>query len=271
MIYISQLLPDDELSALLFRTGAGLEIVDLSIGAQLDDLPNSLSAFQRRLDALGNPPLTLHGPFLDLNPVSWDPLIESASLARYEQSYRAAKALGASKIVFHSCFVPNCAFLEGWAERTAAFYNRFLAEKDDHIGVVMENVFDPSPEPIREAAQRVKHPAFGLCLDLGHAHCYSAVPVQRWITRLAPWIRHLHIHDNCGDRDAHLAPGAGSLPFDKLVALFPREATITIECHTYQDVLAAWRFLRRNGLSEAAPWGSFYEDASIGKEALKNY
>jgi len=245
MIYISQIFSDEELMELLKKTEAGVEIVDLAAGPMLDDLEGSIPALQRRLERLGNPPLTMHGPFLDLNPLSWDPRIAEVSRLRYEQAYRAARALGASTLVFHSCFVPFVNFKEGWADRAVAFYRDFLAGKDGSIAVVMENVFDPSPELFREVAERVDHPAFGICLDIGHAHCHAEAPVEEWLTTLAPWIRHVHVHDNAGDRDAHLALGKGTVHFERLVPLIPREATLTIECNTAADAYATWDELSR--------------------------
>jgi len=245
-IYISQLMTDGQLRDLLRKTGAGLELVDPVMGSHLDRLNDTISDLQARLNAMGNPPVTVHGPYLDLNPASWDEQIAQVSYTRYEQAYLLAKELGAEKIVYHSCFVPAINFLEGWPERAVDFYNRFLSDKDDSIGVVMENVFDPSPYVLREVAQQVDHPAFGLCVDIGHAHCFSSVSVEEWLSVLLPWLRHIHIHDNMGDRDAHLALGKGSIPFKRIAPLIPSKVTITIECNTPEDVLTTWKTINNS-------------------------
>ena len=49
----------------------------------------------------------------------------------------------------------------------------------------------------------------GVCLDVGHAHLGSGIPSA--IAILGERIRSTHIHDNAGDRDAHLWPGEGTI------------------------------------------------------------
>ncbi len=51
----------------------------------------------------------------------------------------------------------------------------------------------------------------GVCLDLGHAHLGDGVPAA--LAELSDRIRTSHIHDNHGDKDAHLWPGEGTIDF----------------------------------------------------------
>jgi sugar phosphate isomerase/epimerase len=84
----------------------------------------------------------------------------------------------------------------------------------------------------------IASPAVGMCLDVGHA--FLAAPY--WpepdylggVRRAAPWIRHLHFHDNfgrlddvadsigerlvLGEADAHLPPGWGDIPLAGVLA-----------------------------------------------------
>ena len=115
-------------------------------------------------------------------------------------AYQAAKKLGAKKLILHSGFIPSVYFLTGWAERMADFYKKFLEDKDDSVEILMENVMDPLPEPLREIMENVSHPSFGICLDIGHANCFSRTDCKEWAEMLFPYIRHLHLHDNPGDR-----------------------------------------------------------------------
>jgi len=229
-LFISQLLNDEELKCVIDRTGCGLELIDFSMASVLDDLDAQLGLWQERLEVLRPPHLSVHGAFLDLNPTSWERFVADATMLRFNQSYQAAKVLGAERVTYHSCFVPNFNFLEGWAPRVIDFYERFLEDKDDSIHILMENVMDPVPEAFAEVAEGISHPAFGICLDIGHAHCYSDVPVRKWLEDLAPWIRHLHIHDNDGKRDSHLALGDGTIGFEEMAGLVPKDAAFTVEC-----------------------------------------
>lgn len=253
MNYISHLMDDDSMKKLVSETGMGIESIEFSIAENLDHLEQTLKSYEQRLARMGASSLTIHGPFLDLNPMAFDSLVQQATMTRYNQAYEAACILGAKKIIFHAGYIPSVYFLEGWAERMAEFYNRFLEDKTADIQILMENVLDPYPEPLRDVAEQVKHPAFGICLDVGHAHCYSQAgkrkadmeddtahtntgvqsrAVQRWISVLKPYIRHLHLHDNCGDRDSHLAVGQGTVSWSDVQHLLERGVEYTLECRT---------------------------------------
>jgi sugar phosphate isomerase/epimerase len=49
----------------------------------------------------------------------------------------------------------------------------------------------------------------GVCLDVGHAHLGAGIPAA--LTELKDHLRSSHLHDNKGDKDAHLWPGDGTI------------------------------------------------------------
>ncbi len=53
----------------------------------------------------------------------------------------------------------------------------------------------------------------GVCLDVGHAHLGDGVPST--LSEVNGYVRSSHLHDNKGDRDAHLWPGDGTIPWDE--------------------------------------------------------
>ncbi len=248
MFYFSHLLCDEEMKEVIQETEMGIESIEFSIAENLDNFSKTLLSYEKRLEKMECKKLLLHGPFLDLNPVSYDVSIRNVTMKRYEEAYQAAKALGAKKIVYHTCYVPDFYLLIGWAERMAEFYREFLYEKDSSIEIVMENVLDRIPQPIVEAAEKVEHPAFGLCLDVGHANCYSKVSCKEWFQTEKKYLKHLHLHDNKGDRDSHLPLGAGTVSGDIVKEALREEQrkTCTIECSTQEAVLASFHFLEKN-------------------------
>lgn len=251
MIYVSHLLPDREMAEVLEKTGAGVESIDFSISENLDSLKENILQYRRRLRAMGAESLTVHGPFLDLNPMTFDSRIRQITMCRYAQAYEAAAELGAEKIVYHTCFHPDIYLLTGWVQRTSEFYREFLENRRE-VKVVLENVFDREWEPILEAVCQVGSPDLELCLDIGHAHCYSSKPVKDWVEGMKEHISHVHIHDNLGDRDAHLALGQGNIPLEKtLTPLLVSSSlrTFTIECGTKEAVLKSWETLRNMEIS----------------------
>lgn len=85
---------------------------------------------------------------------------------------------------------------------------------------------------------------FGLCLDLGHAHCYGRPPVTEWAKRLAPYVRHVHIHDNDGHIDSHSGLSRGTVPWQECLQALAcgrektsADLTWTVECPGFDDAL----------------------------------
>ena len=249
LIYISHLLPDEEMKGLVTETGTGVESIDFSISDNLDHLGKRIELYQKKLEKMGNPPLILHGPFLDLNPAAFDSLIREVTMTRFTQCYQAGLELGAKKIVYHSGMIPCVYYREGWADQVSRFFTEFLEDKDD-LEIVMENVLDEDWCLLLDVYKKVDHPKFKLCLDMGHAHCYSEIPVMEWAEGLSPYIGHVHVHDNAGDRDSHLGLGKGTLPYHEVLKLLPvsKERTWTIECSHKEDVLLCIQKIKTEGL-----------------------
>ena len=125
MICISHLLPDEEMQELVTVTGAGVESIDFSISDNLDHLGKRIELYQKKLEKMENPPLILHGPFLDLNPAAFDSLIREVTMTRFTQCYQAGLKLGAKKIVYHSGMIPCVYYREGWADQVSRFLQNF--------------------------------------------------------------------------------------------------------------------------------------------------
>ena len=126
MIYVSHLLRDEEMKELVEELQVGVESIEFSISENLDHLSEYIKTYRKRLQFIGTRELTLHGPFLDLNPVAYDSRVRRVTMERFIQCYEAAQELGAKKIVYHTCYHPGIYFLIGWAERMEEFFHEFL-------------------------------------------------------------------------------------------------------------------------------------------------
>ena len=245
--YASDLIPKEELKEVLELAEMGVETIRFSVAMNLDEFSRQIESARGDLRDLGNPPLSVHGPFLDLNPMSFDSRVRQVTKERFEQAYEAARILGADRVVYHSGLIPATVYLEGWAVRMVEFWEEFLKGKSG-ITVCMENVFDPEYSGLLEVAEKISHPDFGLCLDIGHAHCFSEHPVLEWAERLSGHIRHVHVHDNDGSCDAHRALGRGNIPLDEVLPALERGnpgLTWTVECTKKEDILESGRLLHR--------------------------
>jgi sugar phosphate isomerase/epimerase len=72
----------------------------------------------------------------------------------------------------------------------------------------------------------------GVCFDIGHANLMEGVDPS--LGTLLPLIGSTHLHDNRGDRDAHLWPGDGTVAWDAPIAALksaPRSPAALLEIH----------------------------------------
>ena len=72
----------------------------------------------------------------------------------------------------------------------------------------------------------------GICLDLGHANLNEGVASA--ISTMGERILSVHVHDNKGDRDAHLWPGDGTIPWPQTMQALqalPNPPATVLEIH----------------------------------------
>lgn len=98
MLYFSHLLEDEDTKAVINATGMGVESIEFAISENLNQLKEKIFSYQKRLKDMDCKKLVLHGPFLDLNPMTFDDRIQAVTRQRYEEAYAAAKSLGAKKL-----------------------------------------------------------------------------------------------------------------------------------------------------------------------------
>ncbi len=115
-----------------------------------------------------------------------------------------------------------------------------LAER---LGVLL--LIEPEPGLLIETsdqylmlAERIKSPAMGLNLDIGHMYCVGEDPAEA-IRKLAPHIRHVHLEDIAASREhRHLIPGEGAIDFASCFEALREigyNGWITIELYPYAD------------------------------------
>lgn len=204
-------------SALCASRGFGIEIQGFAHPTQVDNQA-LLEATLPRLAPVAR--RSLHGVFYDLCPGSPDPLIRQVTRQRLEQSSAAARALGAQEVVFHDGHVPGNSSRIGWMKRAPEFWQSFLTGQAPGLSFHLENLLEREPDFIAELLDTVGSDRLDACLDIGHAHCYSPISPVEWARQLGRRIGFVHLHDNRGADDDHLALGLGTLPLQEtLLAL----------------------------------------------------
>lgn len=187
--------------------------------------------------------VTVHAPFMDLNPGALEPLVREATRKRWMQTLEFAEILHARVVVLHPGFDRwrYGGQSRPWIDACLEFFPPFLeqAERQQSL-LVLENIFEETPETLAEVLRRLDSPWLGHCFDAGHWRLFAKCSMEKWFEVLAPWMRHLHIHDNCGDRDAHLAVGEGDIDFSRLFQLvggLRNSPTMTLEIHDCEALL----------------------------------
>ena len=258
-LYLSSIADDAPAAAAEY--GLGLELAQFCTAAFLDPpaasvLPQdeSLMAFlQNSLDeclrASGR--LLLHGPFNELTPAAIDPLVLGITEKRYRQAIAKALALHCPKLVLHAGFVPLIYYPEWFIARSVLFWKRLIADVPDGLTVCLENVMEPEAAMLLDIVRQVDDPRLRICLDLGHANTEaSRMPPEDWLRACAPYLSHIHLHNNNGVRDLHAPLFTGVMDIAALVrladALCP-DASITLELAACRDSVA---WLQTQGLLE---------------------
>jgi sugar phosphate isomerase/epimerase len=174
----------------------------------------------------------------------------------FEGLLEYARHIGADLIVYHALDFDRRG-TESAAEEAAL---RRLSHTGEALGVrvCLENLCPVYPgrssvchDPlsVRDLVKRLDTPAYGMLLDIGHAHVvagFMGVETQALVEPVLDVVRLFHVHDNLGARlageggpsvdplqlDLHLPPGSGTIPWDQISpALMGHGAPLVMEIH----------------------------------------
>lgn len=233
--------------------GAAFEYNDFFVPQLLDEperLENVISAYEAiKRDRSDD---TLHGVFFDIVIGSEDRKIAEVCESRLRQSMSIAERLGVKAVVFHTNFITNfnvASYKKRWVEYNAMMIRTLLRDFPEQ-SVYMENMFDMTPELLYQLAEKMKNEErFGVCLDIAHAHL-SACPLELWVEKLGPHIRHLHINDNFGEEDSHFAVGEGNIDWSILnhPVILEQSPSVLLEVRNAESFLRSAQYLKERAL-----------------------
>lgn len=74
----------------------------------------------------------------------------------------------------------------------------------EHLTVCLENVMEPDASMLLGIVRQVNDARLRICLDLGHANTSASreTPAD-WLKACAPYLSHVHLHNNDGIHDLH--------------------------------------------------------------------
>ena len=162
---------------------------------------------------------TLHAPFGGLLPGAADRSVLQATRRKLKKAFELIPLFEPASIVCHLGYETDkdgpgqeewfATSLETWEELLA------IAEKEGAL-MMLENTYETGPGLHDRIFRALDSTSAGFCLDVGHVNTFARNTWQDWLPALEPWLGQLHLHDNNGDGDRHLAPGQGSFDFKGL-------------------------------------------------------
>ncbi len=166
--------------------------------------------------------------------------LRRASLTEMRRSLEVAAELGAKKFVLHPSMAGGMgAFV---LDTVKGYAFDFLSKMVDaarrlDVTICLENMFvrnrlGVEPDDFEEIFKTF--PSLKLTLDAGHANIHDrrGRRLKALVSRFGPRIGHLHVSDNQGKRDDHLAVGRGTVNFKQLVRRLKEtgyDDTVTLE------------------------------------------
>lgn len=174
---------------------------------------------ERIVDLLGSVDLgvTVHAPYTDLNPASLNYPIWRESIRQICLCIEHAADF-TGLVTIHPGYLSPAGKLvpeKVWGLQKEALREIGRYSADCGVLTCLENMIDidellcRTPGELFGITEEID--GIGVTLDLGHANTCGLV--AEFLQELGK-VDHLHIHDNNGRRDEHLALGAGTIPWD---------------------------------------------------------
>lgn len=215
---------------------------------------------QQALPWLAGRPLTLHGPYWDIDPCFAPDEPEFALFLKYwRKTLALAAQLKARYVVYHLYnhhFAPWEREEKYAAAMTALHTVRELAEEYGVLLAIENTETDPTGAcnllTQREYVALVRSSGCAAMIDVGHAHC-AGWDIPTLIAQLADHIEGYHLHNNDGCSDSHHRILDGALDMERTVSAICRHtprAALTLEYNprfgiTNEEVWEDIQWLRR--------------------------
>jgi sugar phosphate isomerase/epimerase len=183
----------------------------------------------------------LHAPSRGVNIASVLEPIRRASVEVTRDCFRIAAEVNANVIIHPGYFA--------WEEEREQATRQFIRSLSDlnnlakeySITYYVENMGNWNYFFLRYPSELPLIGETGLALDVGHAYLNKCLDAF-----LDCPIRHVHIHDNDGNDDAHLPVGDGTIDFGKVMkAVMQNGAVPIIEVSTFAGVVDSITRLER--------------------------
>jgi len=194
--------------------------------------------------------LSVHAPYSDLNLASLNYPIWRESVRQILTCIDRTAEI-TDRVTVHPGYLSPVGKLlpdRTWALQKSALTEIGAFAADRGVRVFLENlgglkeVLGRFPEEILGMIDGV--PGVGFTLDVGHAHTVGKV---REFLGILSSANHIHIHDNHGTADQHLALGDGTIPWDEVGKAVARDygGIVVVEGRSLEEAAKSLAVFRR--------------------------
>lgn len=179
----------------------------------------------------------IHAPLNDINISSINPDMRKASVKEVKKSIKLASRIDANIVTVHpGLYSPLSRYWDGTTELAKESLGDLKSFSEEHdVKLAMENLPEmwlsicSTPDETRDFLEELN---INFCLDIGHA--YTADSLDGFL-EFSP--QNLHLHDNNGGQDKHLALGEGEIDIkNALRSLDGYEGNFVIEGRAMEEL-----------------------------------
>ncbi len=228
---------NDPAEAVRMYEGTGFRYLDYSFYNVLASGHRFMTdGWEAMVHEAGDAAAKLGMKFVQAHSPNYNPLGNPGNTAYHEagleasvRSVRACGMLGIPAIVVHTGITMDYLYPAdkgGYFRANLPFCRALLSEAEKwNVKICIENsaegnmgprYFFMTAEDMNDFIAYADHPLLGGCWDTGHGHMRGTDPCRELVT-LGRNLTCVHIHDNMGSRDEHIAPFFGTIDMDSVV------------------------------------------------------
>lgn len=208
--------------------------------------------------------LGIHGPFMSLSLLGYDPKIRAVVAERFRQALAFAAELGASHMVIHSPFIffgspflphsPGAGLSDQIGLIAATLEPIVPLAEQARCTLVIENIQDTNPAPLLAVVRSFGSDYVRMSLDTGHAlitHRIGGPTPDQWVREAGPLLGHVHLQDSDGQLDRHWVPGDGNLNWYALfeaLGELQHSPRLILELRSHGEIRRGADYLAARGL-----------------------
>ncbi len=195
---------------------------------------------------------SIHAPFMDINIASLQEKSRLSSIEQIKSSIDLANEINAEAVVVHPGLIPFLAnkYFKDKVYETTNNSIKQLGDYGEDLGILttIENM--PTFEGmiyqnLKDLDEILTSYDMAMTLDIGHANHVGYAPSEM----IFDSIKHIHVHDNFGDDDAHLALGEGSIDLKHIINTLEEknyDGIYIIEVNDYDSIKNSYDYMKKN-------------------------